>query len=1084
MAVALSLLIVLPTLAQVSGDRTDGRLSVGSFLEVRVADNLDDIESGATLVGTTGHAIGADPFEAKDTYFRGDLYVSNNAGKVDEDTQDDALTGTLMFTEAGAYNTFLITAAVLPAGDHIVDRLFDGTEVDAPGTTGIDESEIGNIVCGGGTPVAVATIRNDRSNTSVTAYLLNTNTPAGDGAGVTGKTIFQGIVAVWDQEAGFDPHSSPCVDYGDPRRFYDATPENTADDPIADDGWTSTSAAVIPARDGDTLTVTVDGVSGSINLVVDGDAPEIEDTTPAHAGIQSSNNIDLGFNVSDDGSGLRYDGESGDSTDEDLQPHNGDGDHAFDEPITNDPVETADDQISHNGDGDTADIEVLFSEDKANLDEHSQYGSNDWTQVSKGAEYALDMRLVNNPFGTYYWQVTATDRVGNKATTDSDEDEPNSQPFSFKVDDADPMASSARTGIGYEAGEGEFRNRSWIALNFTNEDQGGEDRIDASTVAPSDFTVEGHTVMNAIVPSDKQVCKGDDPATDEKENAKNITAYDADDGKPVPAVAAVEDDLMTDENETVEPVEAGSAPKDCAFEPRARIYLELADELASDEKPTIQMLGGVFKDVAGNNNVTDSIDAEDWIAPGVSISITSSSGTTSRAATDKDGSFTVRITSDEDLSSFPDLFFATIKAGSISSKGVAEDLAIATVSAEISLTEKETNTWEKKVDADSASIPGSGDRIAAVLVTATDENGNSGNSPGWSGGSPAVDADLDFEKLDGGGFLVEIDNRMEAADIIVLPSPDPDEITDQTESMNPYIQINFSEPDEYGIAADADGVCRDTDTGQDADECAEKADIGDGDSLRTDSHRAVTITALTLNGEDRLAEVVDVNDWTYVLAVTGLPVGEYTIAYAAHDDVGNEVDEDDAEFEFEVLKRQPYSITLQPGWNLISVPGDPFNPAVGSVIGSDLKADTVLGFQGGEWVTSVRNDDDRWQGTLTDIQGGYGYWVRTTVVEDIETVIPPTLPTSVLPTVPIVAGWNLVGVVDAAQKKVDANSRFDADDYLTSLKNVWRVAYSFETQLNRWDKLLPDPASGADQFYVHNGSGYWLWSTRPGTLVP
>ena len=42
MAVALSLLIVLPTLAQVSGDRTDGRLSVGDWIDVRVADKLDD----------------------------------------------------------------------------------------------------------------------------------------------------------------------------------------------------------------------------------------------------------------------------------------------------------------------------------------------------------------------------------------------------------------------------------------------------------------------------------------------------------------------------------------------------------------------------------------------------------------------------------------------------------------------------------------------------------------------------------------------------------------------------------------------------------------------------------------------------------------------------------------------------------------------------------------------------------------------------------------------------------------------------------------------------------------------------------
>ena len=199
--------------------------------------------------------------------------------------------------------------------------------------------------------------------------------------------------------------------------------------------------------------------------------------------------------------------------------------------------------------------------------------------------------------------------------------------------------------------------------------------------------------------------------------------------------------------------------------------------------------------------------------------------------------------------------------------------------------------------------------------------------------------------------------------------------------------------------------------------------------------------------------------------------------------MGNDVK--DVKEEFKVLKRQPYAIELQPGWNLISFPGDPFNPAVANVIGSDLRADTVLGYQNGEWVTAVKNEDGRWQGTLTDIVGGYGYWVRTTAVEDIETVIPPILPTSNLPTVPVISGWNLLGVVDAEQADVgDDDASHDADEYFTSL-NVWRVAYSFETQQNRWMKLLPDGTDSDDNPHmVANGKGYWVWSTRPGTLVP
>ena len=109
-------------------------------------------------------------------------------------------------------------------------------------------------------------------------------------------------------------------------------------------------------------------------------------------------------------------------------------------------------------------------------DESSQYGSNDWTQRVKGVTYDLDMQLVGKGFGTYYWQVTANDRVGNMATTDSDEEEKGNQPFSFKVDDADPKVDLARTGIGYEAEEGEFKDRSWIALAFINGEGAAERR--------------------------------------------------------------------------------------------------------------------------------------------------------------------------------------------------------------------------------------------------------------------------------------------------------------------------------------------------------------------------------------------------------------------------------------------------------------------------------------------------------------------------------------------------------------------------------------------------------------------------------
>ena len=185
MAVALSLLIVLPTLAQVSGDRTDGRLSVGQWLDVRVADNLEDVNGTATgtRIGTT--TFHAENFQAQDTYFNGDLYISN---------------------KTSAFNTILISAAIAVGGraerNTATPLLVEGK------------------ACNENTFAAEATIKNNRSGTSVKAYLLNTTTPD---TGDTTKLIYQGIAAVWDQEDSIEEHNGPCggdPDHGDPVKWY------------------------------------------------------------------------------------------------------------------------------------------------------------------------------------------------------------------------------------------------------------------------------------------------------------------------------------------------------------------------------------------------------------------------------------------------------------------------------------------------------------------------------------------------------------------------------------------------------------------------------------------------------------------------------------------------------------------------------------------------------------------------------------------------------------------------------------------------------------------------------------------------
>ena len=234
----------------------------------------------------------------------------------------------------------------------------------------------------------------------------------------------------------------------------------------------------------------------------------------------------------------------------------------------------------------------------------------------------------------------------------------------------------------------------------------------------------------------------------------------------------------------------------------------------------------------------------------------------------------------------------------------------------------------------------------------------------------------------------------------------------------------------------------------------------------------------------------------FSLALSRQELGDYEVEYEAVDDAGNEVDGD---YTFSVVPRAPYKVALVPGWNLVSLPGTPLDQNIESVMVA-TSASAVLGYRQGNWESAIRTEAEdgtsSWQGSLTSMEGGYGYWIQTDQFESIETLIPEVDPASTLPTVPVAGGWNLLGVIDVRQAKAGDSplEKSEADDYFTSIP--WRVAYSFETIQNAWTKLIPeataqvdDPDSSdedatIDTVEIVNGKGYWVWSSEPGTLVP
>ncbi len=689
------------------------------------------------------------------------------------------------------------------------------------------------------------------------------------------------------------------------------------------------------------------------------------------------------------------------------------------------------------------------------IDDH---GSSGWTLVERGVAYEANIVYNITTQGTevleYEWVASARDRVGNEGEANS------KKRFDLTIDTDKPQVSEARTGISYDVGKNrEVRDRSYIALTFINGVTNDEDPIATETLDVRDFIVEGYEVVDIIHP-----------------------------------------ELIDDDDQEVVAIAIGDSAFDevSKRDPRSRVYLELDAELGSAETPRVSILGGAVTDLAGNQNTPPQrLLTEDKIPAGLTITVTSSDSSSGRTVATEDGTFTVTVDSDEPLRRTPRLYFARFEVMTtddqntgVNAVGTDGTFARLTLNDDIKVSPEgslapvldvveQGLAWTQDYDAEDLD---STTNILAVLVWSEDTAGNAGSSSGWTNkaGDGVLDSaadTLDLVALDEARLLIEIDRGLEAATPEVLPSADGDLLV--TESMNPYMQLTFSESAEN--SADITFVSL---TGSDVE--ATFKSVKDGtDTVDLDAHKTVTLTAVTLDGEDVSALVgpgLSTTEDRFTIALRGLAAGEHTLTYSAEDEAGNSVT--DEEVDFEVQAHAAYEIAIRPGWNLISLPGTPVDNSIGDVMGADLDSAIVLGYQNGAWVSAIRNDANEWQGTLGEIVGGYGYWVQTTAYETISAVIPSIDPTNVLPTVPVIAGWNLLGVVDVSQGAQDSEpiGKEEADDYFVSID--WRVGYYFRNEANDWQKIVPDAEPSDGEAEILNGKGYWVWSVRAGKLVP
>ena len=264
----------------------------------------------------------------------------------------------------------------------------------------------------------------------------------------------------------------------------------------------------------------------------------------------------------------------------------------------------------------------------------------------------------------------------------------------------------------------------------------------------------------------------------------------------------------------------------------------------------------------------------------------------------------------------------------------------------------------------------------------------------------------------------------------------------------------------------------------------------EGTEYTNDTALTVTLTKLELDDVDVLADAKTADNKKFLLSVSAISLGEHKIEVNAKD-AANNTRASDFTFKFTVEARKAIKINLEPGWNLLSVPGDPTDTAINSVFTGLDDVTSVISYDPavpGGFLSAVRDADGNLAGTLETIDSTKGYWVHTDVFVTLEVDVPPVASGAqlLLPAMPVVVGWNLVPVVDLSGT-LNAGAAVNAKTYFASLgQDVTRV-YTFDTAINAWALVdhdgLATPGDATDDD-VNVGKAYWLYTTVAGNLVP
>ena len=819
------------------------------------------------------------------------------------------------------------------------------------------------------------------------------------------------------------------------------------------------------------------------SIDVENEAPEISNFAPEHDTAFDDADVEYTFTVTDANSGL--------PEPEDLPDADGDDSYT---PVV---ALISRDQCETHADTDTVDAnalkvaasihedETLYCPGTAQTGEYIATGTGfgfapirddkDFDEIDNG--YEVETTIVLDENRVFYVTFIVCDNAGNCTFYDPDGNDDDEELAQITVDTEDPEFVEARTGLTWDSTDNEYDdNRSFIQLIFDDLTS-----LNVATVEIDDFVVEGHSIKDVHVfenPDDDDVTWGDSGRYVEK----------------APTGINGKKNLYQDIENSV--------------------FVELEDELLADETPDVTIVPNGVEDDAGNEQDDGDHEADDWISPKFTIvSITSTLETSQDEVLAGDGDeVTIVVTADERLDQTrPTVTVTYVKApaGSVDTKGVAacktsDDKDGTRSRGEIVLNSSDRCGASRA--AGSSPLNNSVEKVSNTewIVTITEpkatgyynfriegKDRSTQENPG-SEGIAASSIVTDFFDSDGD---VNADDAVFFEGDINLAKPNVRVsgmmITDNEPSVeyrSPlFVEIDFTR-----------NHMRSSDCGSSKDRDHLMANCQNENSeYAEDNFDDIVVTMFELDGVDMTDSVKTTDDQTFLVTLESVALGDHTAKIQAMDVAGN-ILEDILEIDFEVSDRDPFEKRLSPGWNLVSLPGEPADSSIASVFGPGVEVRTVYTYDPvipGGWMVAVRETlDSDWQGDLTEITGMRGYWVLSDAIQDWEVSIPrlaggaagtgtPIQP----PVIPLYAGWNLIPVTDVKGNALSAGVAVSAETYLQSLESGVEPArvLGFDTIRNEWYTVLDGDMTGPGMgTNLEIGSAYWVFVREATSLVP